>query len=94
MMRLSTVYSNANTPLFIKNNGLVKHQSKAPVHWGVNATLFVERVRRKRSKAPVHWGVNATCTRSAHFRARSKAPVHWGVKQKRNALESKPGHSF
>ena len=38
MMRLSTVYSNANTPLSIKNNGLVKYQSKAPVHWGVNAT--------------------------------------------------------
>ena len=37
MMRLSTVYSNANTPLSIKNNGLVKYQSKAPVHWGVNA---------------------------------------------------------
>ena len=39
MMRLSTVYSNANTPLSIKNNGLGKYQSKAPVHWGVNATL-------------------------------------------------------
>ena len=38
MMRLSTVYSNVNTPLSIKNNGLVKYQSKAPVHWGVNAT--------------------------------------------------------
>ena len=38
MMRLSTLYSNANTPLSIKNNGLVKYQSKAPVHWGVNAT--------------------------------------------------------
>ena len=38
MMRLSTVYSNANTPLSIKNNGLGKYQSKAPVHWGVNAT--------------------------------------------------------
>ena len=35
MMRLSTLYSNANTPLSIKNNGLVKYQSKAPVHWGV-----------------------------------------------------------
>ena len=40
MMRLSTVYSNVNTPLSIKNNGLVKYQSKAPVHWGVNATQF------------------------------------------------------
>ena len=39
MMRLSTVYSNANTLLSIKNNGLVEYQSKAPVHWGVNATL-------------------------------------------------------
>ena len=38
MMRLSTLYSNANTPLSIKNNGLVWYQSKAPVHWGVNAT--------------------------------------------------------
>ena len=38
MMRLSTVYSNANTPLSIKNNGLAGYQSKAPVHWGVNAT--------------------------------------------------------
>ena len=59
-MRLSTVYSNANTPLSIKNNGLVKHQSKAPVHWGVNATRKVDAFIRVRSKAPVHWGVNAT----------------------------------
>ena len=39
MMRLSTVNSNANTPLSIKNNGLAGYQSKAPVHWGVNATF-------------------------------------------------------
>ena len=60
MMRLSTVYSNANTPLSIKNNGLVKHQSKAPVHWGVNATTMNCITLRMLSKAPVHWGVNAT----------------------------------
>ena len=57
MMRLSTVYSNVNTPLSIKNNGLVKHQSKAPVHWGVNATTYTLRQHRHPSKAPVHWGV-------------------------------------
>ena len=60
MMRLSTVYSNANTPLSIKNNGLVKHQSKAPVHWGVNATELALAQLAVKSKAPVHWGVNAT----------------------------------
>ena len=60
MMRLSTVYSNANTPLSIKNNGLVKYQSKAPVHWGVNATEPVQHLHIHESKAPVHWGVNAT----------------------------------
>ena len=57
MMRLSTVYSNANTPLSIKNNGLVKHQSKAPVHWGVNATTPMILTLLAVSKAPVHWGV-------------------------------------
>ena len=61
MMRLSTLYSNAITPLSIKNNGLVKHQSKAPVHWGVNATDKQSKLDRETSKAPVHWGVNATC---------------------------------
>ena len=60
MMRLSTVYSNANTPLSIKNNGLVEYQSKAPVHWGVNATVLAEGRLHGQSKAPVHWGVNAT----------------------------------
>ena len=60
MMRLSTVYSNANTPLSIKNNGLVKYQSKAPVHWGVNATTMPAIHTFAASKAPVHWGVNAT----------------------------------
>jgi hypothetical protein len=60
MMRLSTVYSNVNTPLSIKNNGLVKYQSKAPVHWGVNATMRPTLPRANTSKAPVHWGVNAT----------------------------------
>ena len=60
MMRLSTVCSNANTPLSIKNNGLVKHQSKAPVDWGVNATQTVTSNTLKLSKAPVHWGVNVT----------------------------------
>ena len=62
MMRLSTVYSNVNTPLSIKNNGLVKHQSKAPVHWGVNATAKETPRQSDPSKAPVHWGVNATLT--------------------------------
>ena len=60
MMRLSAVYSNVNTPLSIKNNGLVKYQSKAPVHWGVNATIGCTIAFLKKSKAPVHWGVNAT----------------------------------
>ena len=60
MMRLSTVYSNVNTPLSIKNNGLVKYQSKAPVHWGVNATGYSSCPYRQTSKAPVHWGVNST----------------------------------
>ena len=60
MMRLSTVYSNANTPLSIKNNGLGKYQSKAPVHWGVNATFLLTWGQSWQSKAPVHWGVNAT----------------------------------
>ena len=79
MMRLSTVYSNANTPLSIKNNGLVEYQSKAPVHWGVNATATVLLPCSSPSKAPVHWGVNAT-DRSLGARVRvSKAPVHWGV---------------
>ena len=57
MMRLSTLYSNANTPLSIKNNGLVWYQSKAPVHWGVNATYYYFRQCGLVFKAPVHWGV-------------------------------------
>ena len=60
MMGLSTLYSNANTPLSIKNNGLVWYQSKAPVHWGVNATVKIVYISTTTSKAPVHWGVNAT----------------------------------
>ena len=68
MMRLSTVYSNANTPLSIKNNGLVKHRSKAPVHWGVNATCGEIPVFGQASKAPVHWGVNATTVAGACLR--------------------------
>ena len=38
MMRLRAFYSHLNTPLSIKNNRLFGYQSKAPVHWGVNAT--------------------------------------------------------
>lgn len=57
MMRLSTVYSNANTPLSIKNNGLAGYQSKAPVHWGVNATSGCQLCFDPWSKAPVHWGI-------------------------------------
>lgn len=53
MMRLSSVYSNANTPLYIKNSGLGKYQSKAPVHWGVNATRKSFLRGRRESKAPV-----------------------------------------
>ena len=87
MMRLSTVYSNANTPLSIKNNGLVEYQSKAPVHWGVNATCSQVSCCPASSKAPVHWGVNATTLTAVISTVRSKAPVHWGVKLKRNALE-------
>ena len=79
MMRLSTVYSNANTPLSIKNNGLVKYQSKAPVHWGVNATGPLYTRQAVESKAPVHWGVNATSITARTARNGSKAPVHWGV---------------
>ena len=79
MMRLSTVYSNANTPLSIKNNGLVKYQSKAPVHWGVNATAETSAHHPDWSKAPVHWGVNATEFYICYCAWESKAPVHWGV---------------
>ena len=86
MMRLSTLYSNANTPLSIKNNGLVWYQSKAPVHWGVNATLAGQLKIRAASKAPVHWGVNATSYRGQSNRLSSKAPVHWGV----NATHQSP----
>ena len=59
-MQLSAVYSNENTPLSIKNNRLGTYQSKAPVHWGVNATDDVTKYDARQSKAPVHWGVNAT----------------------------------
>ena len=60
MMRLRAFYSHLNTPLSIKNNRLYGYQSKAPVHWGVNATLVYNKLYAQRSKAPVHWGVNAT----------------------------------
>ena len=69
MMRLSAVLSSVNTPLSIKNNGLVKHQSKAPVHWGVNATNWETWPNTFESKAPVHWGVNATI-RMEYLKAR------------------------
>ena len=70
MMRLSTLYSNANTPLSIKNNGLVKYQCKAPVHWGVNATTLMMADVDGKSKAPVHWGVNATTVCSSSYKTK------------------------
>ena len=39
-MRSSAVYSDSNASLSIKNNRLDSYQSKAPVHWGVNATSY------------------------------------------------------
>ena len=79
MMRLRAFYSHLNTPLSIKNNRLYGSQSKAPVHWGVNATPKIQTAISRKSKAPVHWGVNATECWQCRKRRVSKAPVHWGV---------------
>ena len=60
-MSLSAVYSSSNASLSIKNNRLSMYQIKAPVHWGVNATVQALTASANWIKAPVHWGVNATC---------------------------------
>ena len=55
-MSLSTVYSSSNASLSIKNSRLSMYQIKAPVHWGVNATVRLYLIADRLIKAPVHWG--------------------------------------
>ena len=44
MTKKPTLYSSQKASLFNKTSRLHSYQIKAPVHWGVNATLAVLRV--------------------------------------------------
>ena len=45
MTKKPTLYSSQKASLFNKTSRLHSYQIKAPVHWGVNATIIPMRLR-------------------------------------------------
>ena len=60
MRDTASFFIKQNISFMFYSKELSTDHIKAPVHWGVNATVPWCLVGLEYIKAPVHWGVNAT----------------------------------
>ena len=68
MSHSCSYFSHQNGSFLFSHKDLTTYQIKAPVRWGVNATLFPFFRVLGRIKAPVRWGINFKTPTHPHIK--------------------------